>query len=210
MDYDFLFKVLVVGESGVGKSALMRRFTDNKFSEYHISTIGVDYGIQTFDVDGKSVKLMIHDLAGQERFRSVTASYFRGAHGIIMAYDITDRESFEAIERWLHDIRAHAPTNVRMMLVGTKSDMAEKKRQVIMAEGQQFADDLKIPFIETSSKTSDMVRESFVQMGRGLVAAIHLTPSATVVQQQTINVSGCVTIRREEELTTKKQKRWWC
>lgn len=159
-DYDFLFKLLLIGNSAVGKSSLLLRFSDNIFNESFLPTIGVDFKIRTFDLSGKTVKLQIWDTAGQERFKTITSSYYKGAHGIILTYDITDKQSFKDIENWLTEVEKFANENVIKLLVGNKSDL-ESSRQVKFEEGKEFADSLGIQFIETSAKNSSNVEKAF-------------------------------------------------
>ena len=135
-EYDYLFKVLLIGNSGVGKSSLLLRFADDVFTDNFMPTIGVDFKIRTIEVDGKTIKLQIWDTAGQERFKTITSSYYKGAHGIIVTYDITDRESFSAIENWMGEVEKHASDNISRILVGNKSDM-EDSRQVSSDEGKE-------------------------------------------------------------------------
>jgi len=164
-DYDYLFKLLLIGDSGVGKSCLLLRFADNTFTDSFISTIGVDFKIRTLDIDGKRVKLQIWDTAGQERFRTITSSYYRGAHGIIVVYDVTDRVSFNNVKQWLGEIDRYACQSVNKLLLGNKADLAEK-RTVQTSEGKDFADSLGVQFLETSAKTSNNVEEAFTTMTR--------------------------------------------
>ena len=110
-EYDYLFKLLLIGDSGVGKSCLLLRFADDTYTESYISTIGVDFKIRTIELDGKTIKLQIWDTAGQERFRTITSSYYRGAHGIIVVFDVTDQESFNNVKQWLHEIDRYACAN---------------------------------------------------------------------------------------------------
>ncbi|XP_050380468.1 GTP-binding protein YPTM2-like [Argentina anserina] len=162
-EYDYLFKLLLIGDSGVGKSCLLLRFADDSYIDSYISTIGVDFKIRTVEQDGKVVKLQIWDTAGQERFRTITSSYYRGAHGIILVYDVTDQESFNNVKTWLQEIDKFAVGNVNKLLVGNKCDLADKK--VVSSEASKaFADELGIPFLETSAKNSTNVEHAFMTM----------------------------------------------
>jgi len=162
-EYDYLFKLLLIGDSGVGKSCLLLRFADDTYTESYISTIGVDFKIRTIDLDGKTIKLQIWDTAGQERFRTITSSYYRGAHGIIVVYDTTDIESFNNVKQWLHEIDRYASDNVNKLLVGNKSDLTSK-RAVTFDQAKEFADSLGIEFVETSAKNSTNVEKAFMMM----------------------------------------------
>lgn len=162
-EYDYLFKLLLIGDSGVGKSCLLLRFADDTYTESYISTIGVDFKIRTIELDGKTIKLQIWDTAGQERFRTITSSYYRGAHGIIIVYDVTDQESFNNVRQWLQEIDRYASENVNKLLVGNKSDLTAKK-VVDSATAKQFADQLGIPSLETSAKNATNVEQAFLTM----------------------------------------------
>jgi len=162
-EYDFLFKLLLIGDSGVGKSCLLLRFADDTYTESYISTIGVDFKIRTVELDGKTIKLQIWDTAGQERFRTITSSYYRGAHGIIVVYDVTDAESFNNVKQWLHEIDRYANENVNKLLVGNKSDL-QNKRAVTFEQGKELADSLNIEFLETSAKNSTNVEKADMAM----------------------------------------------
>ena len=162
-EYDHLFKLLLIGDSGVGKSCLLLRFADDSYTESYISTIGVDFKIRTLNLEGKTIKLQIWDTAGQERFRTITSSYYRGAHGIIIVYDVTDMESFNNVKTWLTEIEKYASENVNKLLVGNKSDLVVKKT-VDSAMAKEFADSLGIPFLETSAKNATNVEEAFIRM----------------------------------------------
>ena len=121
-------KLLLIGDSGVGKSCLLLRFADDTYTESYISTIGVDFKIRTIELDGKCIKLQIWDTAGQERFRTITSSYYRGAHGIIIVYDITDEDSYNNVKQWLNEIDRYASEKVDKLLVGNKADLSDKRK----------------------------------------------------------------------------------
>ena len=164
-DYDYLFKVLLIGNSSVGKSSLLLRFVDNQWNDLFVPTIGVDFKIRTMEIDNKNVKLQIWDTAGQERFKNITASYYRGAHGIFVVYDISDTESFKNINNWLIEIEKNANKNVYKILVGNKCDL-EDKRTVSYQQGKELAETYGMQFIETSAKSNTNVDEGFHLLGR--------------------------------------------
>eukprot|EP01133_Synstelium_polycarpum_P010862 gene10862-12655_t len=163
ISFHYLFKLLLIGDSGVGKSCLLLRFADDTYSESFISTIGVDFKIRTIELNGKTIKLQIWDTAGQERFRTITSSYYRGAHGIIVVYDVTDRVTFDNVRQWLQEIDRFACESVNKLLVGNKSDLVAKK-VVDYNTAKAFADQLQIPFLETSAKQSTNVEQAFMTM----------------------------------------------
>ncbi|EMR09239.1 GTP-binding protein ypt1 [Pneumocystis murina B123] len=164
-EYDYLFKLLLIGDSGVGKSCLLLRFSDDTYTESYISTIGVDFKIRTIELEGKTVKLQIWDTAGQERFRTITSSYYRGAHGIIIVYDVTDQDTFNNVKQWLQEIDRYASESVNKLLIGNKSDMVDKK-VVDPSQAKELANGLNIPFLETSAKSSTNVEQAFVTMAQ--------------------------------------------
>lgn len=162
-DYDYLFKLLLIGDSGVGKSCLLLRFMDETYSDSYISTIGVDFRIRSIEADGKHIKLQIWDTAGQERFRTITSSYYRGANGIIVVYDITDKESFENVQQWLREIERYASDSVISLLIGNKLDLKEQ-RQVSNITAREFCQQNDMDFLETSAKDNTNVGNFFVQI----------------------------------------------
>ncbi|KAM3873303.1 protein ENTREP3 [Diretmus argenteus] len=166
--YDFLFKLLLIGDSGVGKTCLIIRFAEDNFNTTYISTIGIDFKVKTIDVDGKKVKLQVWDTAGQERFKTITTAYYRGAMGIILVYDITDEKSFENIQNWMKSIKENASAGVSRMLLGNKCDI-EAKRKVSKETGEKLAKDHGIRFFETSAKSSINVEESFMALARDIL-----------------------------------------
>eukprot|EP01103_Thecamoeba_quadrilineata_P000383 TRINITY_DN10321_c0_g1_i1.p1 TRINITY_DN10321_c0_g1~~TRINITY_DN10321_c0_g1_i1.p1 ORF type:complete len:220 (+),score=39.65 TRINITY_DN10321_c0_g1_i1:150-809(+) len=159
-EYDYLFKIILIGSSGVGKTSLLTRFVDDRFDQEQVNTIGVDFKIKTLDVDGKKIKLQLWDTAGQERYKTVTNAYFRGSHGIILAYDTTSQTTFEGIEHWLGEVHKYAPRNVVKLIVGTKCDLSDK-RQVETSHVASFAEQHKTLFIESSAYDATNVSEAF-------------------------------------------------
>jgi len=181
-----VFKLVLIGDSGVGKSCLLLRFADDTYTESHISTIGVDFKIRTIQLDGKTIKLQIWDTAGQERFRTITSSYYRGAHGIIVVYDTTDSETYEHVKTWLHEIDRYASENVNKLLVGNKSDLTSK-RQVETEAAKEFADSVNIPFLETSAKNATNVEDAFMTMAGEIKKRMASAPSMTEGKKITVS-----------------------
>merc|ERR1711988_996992 len=162
-EYDYLFKLVLIGDSGVGKSCLLLRFADDTYTESYISTIGVDFKIRTIEIDNKTIKLQIWDTAGQERFRTISSTYYRGAHGIIVVYDITNQESFTNVKRWMQEIDKYARENVSKLLVGNKCDL-DDQRKVSKGQGQDFAAQMDLQHLETSAKHAIGVETAFTTM----------------------------------------------
>ncbi|EGV98126.1 Ras-related protein Rab-13 [Cricetulus griseus] len=190
--YDHLFKLLLIGDSGVGKTCLIIRFAEDNFNNTYISTIGIDFKIRTVEIEGKRIKLQVcpptlsaakakflgkdfppwrllasislyenfcfRDTAGQERFKTITTAYYRGAMGIILVYDITDEKSFENIQNWMKSIKENASAGVERLLLGNKCDM-EAKRKVLKEQADKLAREHGIRFFETSAKSSMNVDE---------------------------------------------------
>jgi len=158
--YDFLFKVVLIGDSGVGKSNLLSRFTRNEFNLDSKSTIGVEFATRTISVDGKTVKAQIWDTAGQERYRAITSAYYRGAVGALLVYDIAKQQTYANVTRWLKELRDHADSNIVIMLVGNKSDL-KHLRAVTTDEAQHFATENGLSFMETSALEARNVEDAF-------------------------------------------------
>jgi len=155
----FIFKILIIGDGTSGKSSILNRYTDNTFNTNYTSTIGVDFKTKIVKINDKTVKLQIWDTAGQERFKAVTTVYYRGINGILLVYDVTSRISFNNIDRWIDEIIKYAPPDVLILLIGNKSDFAE--RQVSIEEGIEKAKELNLLFIETSAKDNINIEKAF-------------------------------------------------
>jgi Ras-related protein Rab-1A len=156
------FKIVVVGNSGVGKSNIIVRYADNKFIEIHMSTIGVDFRVKTIKVDDKLIKLQLWDTAGQERFKSITSSYYKGANAIIIVYDVTSRDSFINLDKWIDDIDKYTSYDVIKVIIGNKTDLTDK-RSVSYEEGAQFAKTNGMIYAEASAKNSTGIEELFLK-----------------------------------------------
>lgn len=168
--FDFLFKIILIGDSNVGKTCVVQNFKSGMFSEKQQNTIGVDFSVRTLDIEGKKVKMQVWDTAGQERFRTITQSYYRSAHGAIIAYDITRRCTFDSVPHWIKEVELYGATNVVLVLIGNKCDL-EQERQVLFDEACMLAKETGIlAALETSAKESQNVEEAFMMMARELLA----------------------------------------
>ncbi|KAL0338346.1 UNVERIFIED_CONTAM: Ras-related protein RABE1c [Sesamum angustifolium] len=199
-DYDYLIKLLLIGDSGVGKSCLLLRFSDGSFTTSFITTIGIDFKIRTIELDGKRIKLQIKQdihisdyhnwgcsICPQYMLAIMISTYYRGAMGILLVYDVTDESSFNNIRNWIRNIEQHASDNVNKILVGNKADMDESKRAVPTSKGQALADEYGIKFFETSAKTNMNVEEVFFSIARDIKQRLAETDSKT--EPQTIKIS---------------------
>ncbi|XP_050420798.1 ras-related protein Rab-11A isoform X1 [Adelges cooleyi] len=180
-EYDYLFKVVLIGDSGVGKSNLLARFTRNEFNLESKSTIGVEFATRSIKVNKKVIKAQIWDTAGQERYRAITSAYYRGAVGALLVYDIAKQLTYQNVERWLSELRDHADQNIVIMLVGNKSDLRHL-RAVPSDEARAFAEANNLSFIETSALDSTNVETAF----ENILTEIHRKVSA----RQMDNIDG--------------------
>ena len=172
---ELLYKILLLGDSSVGKTCFLMRYSDNTFQEIHMSTIGLDYKLKNVQLDdGNIVKIQIWDTAGQDRFRSITKNYYKGAHGIILIYDITSRKTYENIKNWVTQIKEEVSDKVNIILVGNKID-DEKNRKVSTEEGEKLAKEIGFDFYETSAKTGINIDSTFNDLVKKTVESFSKT-----------------------------------
>jgi small GTP-binding protein len=194
--YDYMFKLLIVGESGVGKTCMLLRFADDLFEEDFLSTIGVDFKVKEMNLNGKRVKLQIWDSAGQERFKNITSSYYRNCSGIIIVYDVTKRDSFDKVTDWIAEVRRFVPT-VPLIIVGNKCDL--DNRQVPTAEGQELAQRQGLIFLETSAKTNTNIEAAFQEMSKKLIEAEANKPAAATPGTSVVLGKGAGAKKKDKE-----------
>lgn len=166
-EYDYLFKLVLIGDSGVGKSCLLLRFADDSFTDSYITTIGVDFRFRTIKIGDKVIKLQIWDTAGQERFRTITSAYYRGADGVVLIYDTTSNGSFDHIDDWVTEVNRYT-TDSTKILVGNKCDL-DSQKMIDTSKGEKKAKELGVDFMETSAKNSTNVEECFMNISRKLL-----------------------------------------
>ena len=165
MSEDIVYKVLLLGDSSVGKTCFLLRYCDKSFQDAHLSTIGLDYRLKTLTLKNKkSIKLQIWDTAGEDRFRAITKNYYKGANGIILIYDVTNLQTYENVKNWITQIREEANPNVIIYLAGNKIDIPEDSRAVKTSDGLKIADEYQLPFKETSAKDGMNVNEIFQEL----------------------------------------------
>lgn len=200
--YDYMFKVLLLGDAGVGKTSLMWRFSDDVFNQTYISTIGIDLKLRTIDVEGKKVRLQVWDTAGQERFHAISVSYYRTAVGIMLVYDITRRRSFENIAKWLRNIDEHAQEDVVKLLIGNKCDM-QQPRDVKREEGEMLADEYDMSFFETSAKENESIDEAFECIAREIME--RFVPGWAIKERDKPTQEAVVEIKRKSRFSRTKE-----
>ena len=198
-EYDYIFKVLLVGNSVVGNTSLILRYVDQIWNDVFIPTIGVDFKVKSLEIENKSIKLQIWDTAGQERFRNVISSYFKGAHGILLIFDITSRDSFKELENWLAEVEKNASTQILKILIGNKCDL-EEEREISKDEGEAFAMRNGMQYIETSAKINTNVNEAFEALSKIMVEYYSKKSSA-------INENKTIKMNKGTDITIPKKKK---
>lgn len=201
-EYDHLFKLLIIGDSAVGKSSLLLRFADHNFSHNYVTTVGVDFKVKSMMVDNEKIKLQIWDTAGQERFRTITSTYYRGTHGVMIVFDLTNEDSYLNVKRWLHEIDQHCDI-VQRVLVGNKCD-DKANRVVQLDDALDFAHRMGVRYFETSAKENINVEEMF-----GCISHLVLDQKRRFLQAANEdNVKKAKKINNQEKsIKLKKQKK---
>ena len=199
-NYDYMFRYIIVGDMGVGKSCLLLQFTENKFRQKHELTIGVEFGGKMIDINNKKIKIQIWDTAGQEAFQAITRSYYKGAIGALLVYDITRKDTFNHIIKWLEVVKSYSAKKICIILIGNKIDL-EKKRQVSKEDGENFAKKNGILFLETSAKTAERVNDAFITSAQVILEGIKLTGIDPTFPSQNIKIDE----DDEDDIKTKKK-----
>lgn len=199
--YDYKLKITVLGESKVGKTSLICRYTKDEFALSYLSTVGVDYQLKTIKVDDKAVKLQIWDTAGQERFRTITKNFFTSTNGFVVCYDITSKESFNCVTMWLNEIKKNASEDKQVVLIGTKVDL-DDERQVTKEQGQNLANNNKIPFFETSAKDGINLNETFETLSKKIIDVLKTKQPSEDRESRT---SFTLKVDKKKDQETKKK-----
>ncbi|KAH9684868.1 ras-related protein RABA2a [Citrus sinensis] len=215
-EYDYLFKVVLIGDSGVGKSNLLSRFTRNEFCLESKSTIGVEFATRTLQVEGRTIKAQIWDTAGQERYRAITSAYYRGALGALLVYDVTKPTTFENVSRWLKELRDHADSNIVIMMIGNKTDL-KHLRAVATEDAQSYAEREGLSFIETSALEAINVEKKSLSSGEPAPSNIKEGQTIVVGGASEANTKKPYTFFKLKKLNnsslrkiTKTMKKQWC
>ena len=172
MSCKYMFKYIIIGDTGVGKSCILSQFLSNKFNSNYDVTVGVEFGAKMIKLKGDPIKLQIWDTAGQETFKSITRSYYRSAAGALLVYDITCRDTFNNINNWVQEVKEHGNDKITIMLIGNKIDL-EKNREVSTEEGRKFARERGMLFAETSAKTAEAIERCFTEVGENILGKVN-------------------------------------
>ena len=196
---DFKVKIMFIGNSSVGKTSIIKRYSKNIFSTSYISTLGIDFESKNINIDNKIINLQIWDTAGQEKYKVLSKNYYNNSNAFIIVYDITNLESFESVMNWIDQIKENAPENVKSILLGNKSDL-EEKRKVTYQEGKDFATSNGMQFIETSAKTASKVQEAFELLTQEIIKASVTKDRGMEKKEKSVHLSSGVS-----DLSTKQK-----
>ena len=191
------FKILTIGESGVGKTCILRRFVENKFLKNHLATIGIDFKTKNIEIDGTPIKLKIWDTAGQERFRNITNQYYKGADGIILVFDVTDQKSFEKIKEWMSQIKANTQADqIGLVLLGNKCDI--EPRTISKNDGEELGKELGIEYYETSAMLGDGIAQAFEFLAKNILTKKKIDLKNEKGTDRGVNLDGGVTPQKKQ------------
>ena len=191
------FKILTIGESGVGKTCILRRFVENKFLKNHLATIGIDFKTKNIEIDGTPIKLKIWDTAGQERFRNITNQYYKGADGIILVFDVTDQKSFEKIKEWMSQIKANTQADqIGLVLLGNKCDI--EPRTISKNDGEELGKELGIEYYETSAMKGDGIAQAFEFLAKNILTKKKIDLKNEKGTDGGVNLDGGVTPQKKQ------------
>ena len=203
-DYDYLFKLIIIGDSYVGKTNIMSQYIKKEFNENSKSTIGVEFGNKIIKIDDKIIKAQIWDTAGQERYKSITSAYYKGAKGAFIVYDITSKTTFNSVDKWIQDLNLYGDKNLTLLLIGNKSDL-EEKRQIKKEVGEEKAKSFGLGFIETSACTGENIDKAFDILLKEVCNKYHVEISNNE-ELENVNKGKNIEIEIEEENNTVKKK----
>ena len=199
--YDFLFKMILIGDSSVGKSNILLKYLKDQFDPNSRATVGVEFGTKNITLNNKKIKIQIWDTAGQERYRSITSAYYKGAKGAFIVYDITRKATFENIDKWIADLKINGDSNISIVLIGNKSDL-EEKREVTKEEGLKKSQDCKTAFMETSALNGDNVHKAFDE----LIEQIYQNNSSLLEEEIDVEIDKGVNLNEENNENNKEKK----
>ena len=199
--YDFLFKMILIGDSSVGKSNILLKYLKDQFDPNSRATVGVEFGTKNITLNNKKIKIQIWDTAGQERYRSITSAYYKGAKGAFIVYDITRKTTFENIDKWIADLKTNGDSNISIVLIGNKSDL-EEKREVTKEEGLKKSQDCKTAFMETSALNGDNVHKAFDE----LIEQIYQNNSSLLEEEIDVEIDKGVNLNEENNGNNKEKK----
>ena len=196
-EYDYLFKLILVGDSYVGKTNILSKYIKNEFNQNTKSTVGVEFGAKLLKIEDKIIKAQIWDTAGQERYKSITSAYYKGAKGAFIVYDITNRLTFESVDKWVQDLNLNSDKNITLLLIGNKKDLADK-RDVTKEEGEEKAKSFGLAFLETSALTGENIDKVFDYMLKEVYNKITIE-KANSGEIDYINIGNNIEINEQTE-----------
>ena len=203
--YEFLFKLILIGDSSVGKSNILLQYLKGQFDPNSKATVGVEFGTKNIEINNKKIKIQIWDTAGQERYRSITSAYYRGAKGAFIVYDITRKTTFDNIDRWVADLKANGDDNISIVLIGNKLDL-EDKREVQKDEGVKKSEEFKTAFMETSALNGDNIDKAFDE----LIEQIYQNNCSMIDDGVNVDFEKGVNLNEEKEDTDNIIKKKCC